>query len=281
MAAPENLVRFGLDLPIPEQRPKFEPMAESDDSFFIGKDPGLGRGGNSAFSTTHWSVVLGAGQDNAAGAAAALERLCSAYWYPIYAFIRRRGSDRHEAEDLTQAFFAYFLEKEPFKKVDRRKGKFRSFLLAAVTNFLANEWDKLRTLKRGGACRIVPLDEVAADELYSREEVDSVTPERLFDRRWASALVEQVLGMVGREYAAAGKDILFGRLRAGLTGELEPGTVAAWAAELGMTEGAVRVAVHRLRRRFGELLRNEISATVESDAEVNEEIRHLFAAISS
>jgi RNA polymerase sigma-70 factor (ECF subfamily) len=125
------------------------------------------------------------------------------------------------------------------------------------------------------------LDEVEADELYSREDADSVTPERLFDRRWASALVEQVLGMLGREYAAAGKEMLFSRLKAGLTGELEPGTIAGWAAELGMSDGAVKVAVHRLRRRFGELLRNEISATVASDAEVNEEIRHLFAAISS
>ena len=233
------------------------------------------------FSTTQWTMVLAAGQDDDPSAIPALEQLCRKYWFPIYAFIRRRGSNPHEAEDLTQGFFAFVLEKEAFKKVDREKGRFRSFLLAALTNFLANEWDKRRTLKRGGEYRMINWDEAMAEACYCQEPVDSVTPEKLFERRWASALVEQVLNHLKREYAAAGKEVLFGKLESALTGELAGGTSAAWAAELGMTEGAVRVALHRLRRRFGELLRKEIAATVTGDGEVDEEIRHLFAAIAN
>jgi RNA polymerase sigma-70 factor (ECF subfamily) len=233
------------------------------------------------FSTTHWSVVLGAGQTDLAAATAALERLCRTYWYPIYAFIRRRGSDPHEAEDLTQSFFAFLLEKESLKKVDRRKGRFRTFLLAALMNFLANEWDKRQTLKRGGQSQIVSLDETVAEELYCREAVESVTPETLFERRWAWALVEQVLARLKEEYAAANKDRLFASLEPALTREVAPGTLVQFAAELGMSEGAVKVALHRLRRRFGELLRSEIAHTVASPEEIDDEIRHLFAAISA
>ena len=234
-----------------------------------------------AFLTTHWSVVLGAGQRDLAGATAALERLCRTYWYPIYAFVRRRGADQHEAEDLTQAFFAFLLEKDTLKKVDRQKGKFRTFLLAALTNFLANEWDKRQTLKRGGQRQIISLDEAAAEGLYLREPTDSLTPEKLFERRWASTVVEQVLARLKQEYVEGGKADLFAKLESALTGEVAAGAYAEWASALGTSEGAVKVALHRIRRRFGELLRSEIAHTVSSPEEIDDEIRHLFAAISN
>ncbi len=233
------------------------------------------------FTTTHWSVVLTAGQSDLTGAAAALEQLCRVYWYPIYAFVRRRGADWPEAQDLTQAFFAHLFEHETLRKVDRQKGKFRTFLLAALTNFLANQWDRRRTLKRGGRCQIISLDEAAAEARYRHEPVEPRTPEKLFERRWAIALVEQVLARLKQEYAAAGKVDVFAALEPGLTEEAAPGGYAAGAARLGLSEGAARVAMHRLRRRFGELLRGEIAHTVASPAEVDEEIRQLFAAIAA
>jgi RNA polymerase sigma-70 factor (ECF subfamily) len=223
---------------------------------------------------------LEAGKTDYGRAVVALERLCTRYWYPVYVFIRRRGSDQHEAEDLTQAFFAHLLERETLKKVDRQKGKFRSFLLAAVANFLTNEWDKRQTLKRGGQNQIISLDDTA-EELYRREPVESLTPEKLFERRWAFTLMNQVLARLKEEYIATDKAELFAQLEPGLTNEGNPGLYADWAAALNMSEGAVRVALHRLRRRFGELLRSEIAHTVATPAEVDEEIRHLFAAIAN
>ena len=234
-----------------------------------------------AFSTTHWSVVLAVREGDVTGSAAALEKLCQRYWHPIYAFIRRRGSNPHEAEDLTQAFFAHLLAQETLKKVAREKRKFRTFLLAALTHFLANEWDKCQTLKRGGQRQIFSLDEARAEELYGYEPVEPATPDKLFDRRWAWLLVEAVLSQLQQEYHAANKAELFAKLEPGLTGELNPGWHAGLAAEVGMNAGAVRVALFRLRRRFGELLRGEIAQTVSSAAEVDEEIRQLFTAMSA
>ena len=242
-------------------------------------DAASGGGGN--FSTTLWSVVLAAGRDDHPRAAAALERLCRIYWYPIYAFIRRRGADRHNAEDLTQSFFAFLLEKEMLKKVDREKGKFRSFLLASLTNFLANEWDKRQAGKRGGQHQIISWDEMEAEELYRNEPVERLTPERLFERSWAFALLEKVLARLKQEYAAAEKAELFATLEPELTCEIQPGWLTARAAELNMSEGAVKVALHRLRRRFGELLRSEIVHTVSNPEEVDGEIRSLFAAFAT
>lgn len=239
------------------------------------------RGGAGSFATTHWSIVLAAGQGSHAHASAALERLCRMYWYPIYAFVRRRGTDRENAEDLTQSFFASLLEKEMLKKVDRQKGKFRSFLLAGLTNFLTNEWDKRKAIKRGGTREIVSLDEMAAEELYGQEPVGPLTAEKLFDRSWAFALLEQTLARLKQEYSAADKTELFARLEPELTREATPGLYSAKAAELNMSEAAVKVALHRLRRRFGELLRSEIAHTVSTPEEVDEEIRHLFASIST
>lgn len=235
------------------------------------------KGRTGAFSTTHWSVVLNAGKDNARSAAA-LEKLCRQYWPPIHAFVRRRGADRHAAEDLTQAFFAHLLDKESLKKVDPKKGRFRTFLLASLTNFLANEWDKRRTLKRGAHYQIMPLHEVA-EEMYHCEPAGSATPEKLFDRRWALLVIEEVRKRLKEEYAD--KTELFAKLEPGLTGELSAGWYADAASELGMSEGATRVALHRLRRRFGDLLREEIGKTVACDEEIDGEIRHLFAAMAA
>ena len=173
-----------------------QPMDRSDDDLPVTDSPWLAQGKAAAFSTTHWSVVLTAGQDDLAGAAAALEELCRKYWYPIYAFVRRRGAERTEAEDLTQGFFAHLLEMETLKKVDRRKGKFRTFLLSALTKYLSNEWDKRQTAKRGGGSRIISLDEAAAEHLYSLEPVEPGSPEKQFDRGWACALADRVLGVL-------------------------------------------------------------------------------------
>lgn len=221
-----------------------------------------------------------AGRTDYGRAARALEELCVRYWYPVYAFTRRRGSGPHEAKDLTQAFFAYLLENETLKKVDRQKGKFRSFLLAAATNFLTNEWDKGQSLKRGGQHQIISLDDVEAEELYRQEPSAALTPESLYDRRWAFTLLNEVLARLKEEYFGANKGELFAKLQPGLVDEVDSGLYASWAVSLNMSEGAVRVAAHRLRRRFGELLRSEIASTVATPAEVDEEIRHLFAAIA-
>lgn len=222
-----------------------------------------------------------AGKDNLPVAADALEKLCRRYWYPIYAFLRRRGLNRHDAEDLTQSFFAHLLEMDSLAKVDREKGKFRTFLLSALTNYLNNEWEKGQTAKRGGRRQIISLDEAAAEQLYSLELVEPSSPEKLFDRRWASAVVESVLARLREDYRAAGRTDLLAQLEPSLAEEPAAGRYADWAAALGLSEGAVRVALHRLRRRFGELLREEIAQTVASPAEVEEEIRHLFATIAA
>jgi RNA polymerase sigma-70 factor (ECF subfamily) len=243
-------------------------------------DPGFSAENSGAFATTHWSVVQSVGGGDADRAAQALEELCRKYWYPIYAFVRRRGSDCQEAQDLTQAFFAYLLEKESLKQADRQKGRFRTFLLASVTNFLNNEWAKKRTLKRGGGRSIISLDEVAAETRYQCEPVDSGTPEKFFERRWAMTLLQQVLDQLKEDYVASGKAELFARLEPFITEEITGTVYEELAGGLGMKPETVRVALSRLRRRFGELLRHEIAQTVTSKAEVDLEIRDLFAAIS-
>jgi RNA polymerase sigma-70 factor (ECF subfamily) len=235
-----------------------------------------------AFSTTHWSVVLEAGRDNPAAAAAALERLCGVYWYPVYAFIRRRfkNYNHQDAEDVAQGFFAQLLAQEALKKLDRQKGKFRSFILASLTNFLNNDWDQRQTLKRGGKLQIVSLDETHAEEIYARELVAAPTPEKLFDRRWAQAVVERVLARLKAEYVQANKSKLFEKIESGLTREVKQAALAEWAVALDMSDAAVKIALHRLRRRYGELLREEIAQTVATPEELDEEIRHLCVAMA-
>lgn len=236
---------------------------------------------DSRFGTTHWSVVLAAGHRSSSDSDQALSELCRTYWYPLYAYVRRRVDDFHEAQDLTQAFFARLLEKEYLKDVDPERGKFRSFLLAAMKHFLSKEWKRARARKRGGGRIPLSLDFQAAEGKYRLEPADVVTPERLYERRWALTLLDQVVGQLQQELAAAGKPALFEHLKAFLTSKQESPPYRQVADQLGMTEGAVRVAVHRLRRRYRELMRGQIAQTVSSPEEVDEELRQLFAAVRS
>jgi len=223
-------------------------------------------------------MVLAAGQTTSPQAGRALEELCRTYWYPLYAYVRRRGYDVHEAEDLTQEFFARLLIKNYLADVDREQGKFRSFLLASLKHFLANEWDRRRTAKRGGGQPVLSLDVQTAETRYKSEPTDDLTAEKLLERRWAVALLETVLDRLQAEFAAEGKSQQFDQLKVFLTEGKGSTSYASIGAKLGTTEGAVKVAVHRMRRRYRELLREEISHTVATPAEIDEEIRHLFAA---
>ena len=239
--------------------------------------------GAGGFARTHWSVVLAAGRSDQDSVRArdALEKLCRAYWFPIYAFVRRHGRSPHDAQDLTQEFFARLLEKNYLAGADRAKGRFRSFLLGAVKHFLANEWDKARAQKRGGGKSPVPIDFSSAETSFGVEPADQWTAEKMFDRRWALALLEQVLRRLRDDYVRDGKEKLFEQLKPTLTEASRSVPYAEIAARLGSTEGAVKVAVHRLRQRYRDILRAEIAQTVAGPEEVEDEIRNLFAALSA
>jgi RNA polymerase sigma-70 factor (ECF subfamily) len=238
-------------------------------------DPKPDDGGR--FEQTRWSVVLAAGGDSPS-AHTALQHLCTTYWYPLYAYVRREGQSAHDAQDLTQEFFARLIEKNWLASVDREKGKFRSFLLTAMKHFLANEWDRSQRLKRGGGQVVVSLDTDTAESRYSLEPADTLTADKIYNRRWAITLLEQVLARLRREFIAVGKGSLFDALERGLTGEKV--AYAEVATRLHLNEGAVRVAVHRLRLRYRDLVRAEIAETVASEAEVEAELQHLFAALA-
>jgi RNA polymerase sigma-70 factor (ECF subfamily) len=230
------------------------------------------------FPSTLWTVVLRAGRDELAKGRAALAQLCQGYWYPIYSFVRRRGFSPHDAEDLTQAFFAQLIEKHSLQRVDPGLGRFRTFLLASLKNFLANDWDQRNALKRGGGQKFVSLDQENGESRYQRESIDEMTPERHFERQWAMTLLKQVLEALRHEYLAEGNGDLFEELQAVIVGQ--PATYAEMATRLGRTEGAVKVAVHRLRQRYRDLTRERIAATV-GEAEVEDELRHLMAVLSA
>jgi RNA polymerase sigma-70 factor (ECF subfamily) len=230
------------------------------------------------FPTTAWSVVLAAGHDPT-GAQGALARLCEAYWYPVYAYIRHRGYSSQDAEDLTQQFFAHLLETHLVQAARPDRGRFRSFFLASVRNFLANEWDRAHAGKRGGAAVALPLDFVAAEGRYAAELSNRLTPERLFDRRCALALLERVLMRLRSEFETAGRTPRFELMKSFLDSEPSESSYARLAAGLDISEGAARVAVYRLRSRYRELLREEISEIVASPDEIEDEIRHLLAAL--
>lgn len=231
------------------------------------------------FAATRWSVVLAANEWRAGTAARrAMGDLVQTYWFPLYAYLRRRGHAPAQAEDLVQGFFAQLLEKDALARVDRERGKFRSFLLASLQNFLANEWDKSHAAKRGGGAEIVALDALEAEARYAAEPVDSMTAERVFERRWALAVLEQVLARLREDYAGRKQAEIFAALEHVLTaGDGE--SYGAIGARLGMTEAAVKVAAHRLRRRYRELLREEIAQTVSQDSLVEDEIRQLLACL--
>jgi RNA polymerase sigma-70 factor (ECF subfamily) len=232
------------------------------------------------FAATRWTVVLAAARGRASPLATeAMEELCRTYWYPLYAYVRRRGHDSHEAEDLTQEFFARLLAKEYLAGVDRRKGKFRAFLLAAMKHFLANEWDRLRAQKRGGGRRIVSLDASSAESRYHLEPAHHLTPEKLFERQWALSVLDRVLARLEAESSAEGKQTAFAGLKRFLTAGRKSARYAEVAAELGMSEGAVKVAVHRMRRRYRELLWEEISQTVAGPEEIDDEIHYLLSCL--
>lgn len=237
--------------------------------------------GASHFVLTRWSVVVTAGRCESTHARDALEQLCRAYWQPIYAFVRRQGHSPADAQDLTQEFFARLLEKNYLQNVDPAKGRFRSFLLASVKHFLANEWDKARAQKRGGERVLLSINSASAETAYAIEPVEQLTPDKIFERRWALTLLAEVMAQLRAEYRSEGKTELFEQLKSTLTGERRSVAYAEIAVRLHSSEGAVKVAVYRLRRRYRELLRSEIAQTVASPEEVEEEIRALFAALQA
>jgi RNA polymerase sigma factor (sigma-70 family) len=231
------------------------------------------------FGDTHWSIILSAmDKQRPADAAAARERLCRVYWPPLYAYVRRVGESPHDAQDLTQEFFARFLEKDYLAAVDQAKGRFRSFMLAALKHFLSNERDKQRAQKRGGDRTFVPIDFHNAESHCGFEPSQNLTPEVIFQRRWAAALLEEALARLRREYAAVGKEPLFERLKQTLTEGRGTIAYAALAAKLQMTEAAVKMAVLRLRQRYREAIRSEIAATVANPSEVEDELCEVLRA---
>jgi len=234
----------------------------------------------SDFAPTRWSMVLAAG-DWLAGSTArrAMEELAKTYWFPLYAYLRRRGSPPEEAEDLAQGFFTQLLEKDSLAAVDRTKGKFRAFLLASLKHFLTNQWDKTQAQKRGGGTTPIALDALTAEARYTLEPVDNMTPERLFEQRWAWAVLDQVLQRLRDQYQAKGQSQLFDALKGSLTSGTPTPTYAALARQLGMPEGTLAVAAHRLRRRYRELLRDEIAQTVSAPELIDEEIRFLLGCL--
>jgi RNA polymerase sigma-70 factor (ECF subfamily) len=232
-----------------------------------------------AFVTTHWSVVLSARDKASPQAAEALEKLCRAYWYPLYAHVRWLGYSPHDAEDLTQEFFVRLLRNDVLDAVERERGRFRSFLLMALKRFVSDEWDRARAQKRGGGLRPVPLDAVEAECRYQSEPAQ-LPADRMYERRWALTLLAQTMARLRAEFERAGHGDDFERLKRFLTSDKREIPYAEAARELNMGEGALRVAVHRLRKRFRELFREEIAHTVARAEDVEEEFRHLLAALS-
>ena len=232
------------------------------------------------FATTHWSVILAASDSASTQHEPALSTLCQTYWFPLYAYLRRRGYDSHQAEDYTQGFFAGILERKGLQRADPKYGKFRSFLLACLKNFLADEWDRSQAQKRGGDKKTLSLDFNAAASRYEREPEHSLSPEKLFERSWALTILTRAMERLRAESAASDKQRLFDCLKIYLTAEKDAISYRDVAEKLEMTEGAVKVAVHRLRQRYRELVREEIAQTVTTEAQVDEEIRDLFDALA-
>lgn len=224
--------------------------------------------------------MLAAGRRGSAQAEEALERLCTLYWYPIFAFVRRHGHSREEAEDLTQSFFTRLIEKEDLRAADRERGRFRTFLLTACQHFLLNERDRTLAIKRGGGRAAIPIDLASAEQRYQSSLAHTVTPEHLFDRAWCLTLLASVLDTVRDEYVEQGNRNLFERLRGFLTMDDAAGSHAGAAADLDMTPAAVKVAVHRLRRRYRDALRRRVGQTVDSDEAIDDELRYLLKTVS-
>jgi len=231
------------------------------------------------FSTTRWSVIRAASRGTTPEAHEALATLCGLYWYPLYAFTRRQGHGPEDAHDLVQGFFTRLLEKNDLAAVDRQRGRFRAWLLSSLKHFLANEWDRERTQKRGGGQTLLSIDAEAAEGRYQHEPSHDLTPERLYERRWALTLLEHVMSTLEDECARLGRQELFEKLRGTLTADAGKVPYAQVAEALGMSEGAVKTAAHRLRGRFREVLRSEIAQTVETPEEIDDEIRLLLVSL--
>ncbi len=223
--------------------------------------------------------MIAAGERGAPGSDEALAALCQAYWYPLYSFVRRRGYDADQAQDLTQGFFARLMEKGYLRQADAARGRFRSFLVAALQHYVSTERERAHAIKRGGAHVILPLELETAEGRYLRDPPDNETPERIFERRWALTLLDRALAALGEEFRRRGRWDRFARLRDLLTEGGNGESYAEIGASLGLSEAAVKVAVHRMRERFGELLRAEIAQTVENPADIDDEIRYLFVAL--
>ena len=234
-------------------------------------------GGGGVFATTRWSVVLAA-QGRSPAAQEALETLCRTYWRPVYSFIRREGTRPEEAEDLTQSFFAMLLQRRDFDAVRKEKGRLRSYLLTSLKHFLTNERKRARAIKRGEGRRSIPLDHHEG-EFAGFEPADRSTADQIYERRWAWALMDQVMSRLGDEYRTAGNVVLFERLKALLTDEADRPSQAQIANELAMTENAVNQAFHRLRERYRRMLREEVAHTVIAPGDIEDELRHLIAVL--
>ncbi|OHB84639.1 MAG: hypothetical protein A2Z38_04710 [Planctomycetes bacterium RBG_19FT_COMBO_48_8] len=236
--------------------------------------------GRPRFATTHWSVVSAAGKSSSPQQKQALETLCQSYWFPLYAYLRRRGYDTHQAEDLTQAFFAHILEKKDLGTADPKFGKFRSFLLVRLKYFLSDERDRAQAKKRGGGRNVLSLSIQNAEGQYALEPAIQLSPEMLFEKSWALTVLERTMGRLEAEMADKNKQKLFDCLKVYLTTDKDVIPYENMAAELKMTEGSVRVAVHRLRRRYRKLLRDEIAQTIGGEDQIDEEMGCLFAALA-
>jgi len=252
----------------------------ADDQVTPPTEVGSAQDGAVAFATTHWSVVLEA-QSESPAAQEALEKLCRTYWWPIYGFVRRHGYSPEEAQDLTQGFFALLLERRDLDAVRREKGRLRSYLLASLKNFLAKAHRRAMTVKRGEGRALVPLDELLARERADLEPADTLTADRIFERRWALTLLEQVLTRLESEYRSAGNAKLFDCLKESLSDEPGRRSQAEVAAELGMTENAVKQAFHRMRQRYRQLLHDEIAQTVAVPGDVEDELRHFISVLQA
>jgi RNA polymerase sigma-70 factor (ECF subfamily) len=232
------------------------------------------------FVTTHWSVVLAAGDRSSPEAEQALSRLCQSYWFPIYAFVRKRAYSPEQAQDLTQEFFAGFLEKNHVAKAARERGRFRCFLMKSVESFLRNESDHARAQRRGGGRKLVSIDEQDAEERYRCEPRTEIDPAKTFEHRWAATLLSNVLGRLKEEFDAAGRSDLFDALQAHLWGDSESIPYPQLAEQFGLTLANVKTTAHRLRQRYRELLREEIAHTVALPSQIDDEIRYLMKVVS-
>jgi DNA-directed RNA polymerase specialized sigma24 family protein len=232
------------------------------------------------FPATRWSVVLRA-QSTDPAATAALAELCRMYWRPVYSFLRRQGNASHDAEDLTQGFFVMLLDRKSFSTVEEARGRLRSFLLVLLKRFAANEYQRERTQKRGGAVAHVPIDTGDAEEHYTAELATGLSPDLLFERQWAITLLDTVMAKLHESYARDGREAVFDALKGRFSADNDSALLASVAAQLGMNESAVKVALHRMRERYRKLLRSQIALTVDSPQEVDEEILHLFKALGN